>query len=428
MKQEKDIFKIEELNIKDKKGNLKKEASSKVSSTKFFPIFSIAGKEKIFKPLSKTKPLSTPLFSYSEVYWSYLINKYIDKSTPVYSLAYCKGLSKEQPKYYEKGCLVENILNEGEELINIYELFEKFPDPLVDISDYTNYCEVQYDYVPILNSTFFTENKALRSELAKQILCSILRRDANYHYENISLITKNDTIIRVAPIIDVEFSEMFMYPDFKNNHQLRFSYYDEGMQPLFSYNDSLSYEENNLNFLNRLSEGSIYDQTDPYHFSNLVKNLKAIVELEPLVVKDFLSKIKAMQEEVRNLTITFDSEFLSDFSTKDWEATRLIYKEGKSLNDPEYLRKKKEAEKSRITLNQEEFNKKLQKEVLLSIQKLEHVLRLLLNIKEGNIPNLRVYENTTLYGSIERLPEEILEILLPELKNSTNNSPKQKKK
>lgn len=38
-----------------------------------------------------------------------------------------------------------------------------------------------------------------------------------------------------------------------------------------------------------------------------------------------------------------------------------------------------------------------------------------LNIKEGNIPNLRVYENTTLYGSIERLPEEILEILMKKL-------------
>lgn len=213
------IFEITELDIKNKTGNLKKAASSRVSSTKYFPTFRMNNKEKIFKPLSKTKPLSTPLFSYSEVYWSYLINKYIDQETPVYSLAYCKNLSLEQPKYYEKGCLVDNILDEGEELINIYELFEKYPDTLVNISDYINYCEVQYNYVSILNSTFFSERRDLRSKLAEQILCSILRRDANYHYENISLVIKNNKITRVAPIIDVEFSEFFMYPDNENVHK-----------------------------------------------------------------------------------------------------------------------------------------------------------------------------------------------------------------
>ncbi len=425
--EKKDIFKIEELNIKDKKGNLKNEASSKVSSTKYFPIFDIAGKERIFKPLSKTKPLSTPLFSYSEVYWSYLINKYIDENTPVYNLAYCRGLSNEQPKYYEKGCLVDNILSEGEELINIYEFFEKYKDPLVDISDYTNYCEVQYDYTAILNSEFFTKNKELRKELIKQILCSILRRDANYHYENISLIIRDNTISRVAPIIDLEFSEMFMYPDLKERHKVRFSHYDEGMAPLFYYNEDLSYEENSLIFLTKLVEGTVYDQIDSYHFSNLLKNLSAIVILEPLVVEDFLNKIEAMKEEVKRFDIQFSTNFLDKFSSKDWEATRMLYKDGKLPTDKQYLIKKAEAIESRIILDEKSFNKSLKKEVLWNIEKLEQVLKLLMDIKKGEIPNLKLYKNETLYGSVKRIPEENLEALIKEMFVSNHDSYVKKK-
>lgn len=417
-----DIFEITELNIKDKKGNLNKETSSKVSSTKYFPIFDIAGKERLFKPLSKTKPFSTPLFSYSEVYWSYLINKYIDKDTPVYSLAYCKGLSSEQPKYYEKGCLVDNILSKDEELINIYELFERYKDPLVNISDYTNYCEVQYDYTAILNSAFFTKNKELRKELVKQILCSVLRRDANYHYENISLVIKENTITRVAPIIDVEFSEMFMYPDLKERHKMRFSRYDEGMAPLFSYNEDLSYEENRLIFITKLVEGTIYDQYDSCHFSNLLKNLRVIVALEPLVVKDFLNKIEAMKEEVKYIDIQFDAEFLGEFSSKDWEATRMLYKDGKLPTDKEYLVKKRKAEESRIIIDENDFNETLKKEVLWNIEKLSQVLNLLINIKEGKIPNLKSYKNKTLYGSIIRMPENMLKILTKEISKSNCES------
>lgn len=415
------IFEITELDIKNKTGNLKKAASSRVSSTKYFPTFRMNNKEKIFKPLSKTKPLSTPLFSYSEVYWSYLINKYIDQETPVYSLAYCKNLSLEQPKYYEKGCLVDNILDEGEELINIYELFEKYPDTLVNISDYINYCEVQYNYVSILNSTFFSERRDLRSKLAEQILCSILRRDANYHYENISLVIKNNKITRVAPIIDVEFSEFFMYPDNENVHKKRFSSYDEGMETLFSYDENLSYEENYQFYENRTVKGTVYDETDPYHFSNLIKNLKAIVELEPQVTRDFLNKLEAIKVEVEQLNILFDEGFLGKFSSKDWEATRMIYKDGKRTDDEEYQRKRLSAEKSRITLNQNEFNKKLKKEVLWSIQKLEKTLKFLLEMKDKKLPDLKNYKNITLYAPIERLPEDILKILTGEIQKNRKN-------
>ena len=152
-------FDVHDIEITDKIGNLKTESSGVIYSTKFFPVFSIEGEEYIFKPLSKTKPLLTPLFSYSEVYWSYLFHKYIDSDTPNYYLAKCKGIDKENKKYDERGCLVKNILQEGERLINLLELYQKYPDSLVDISQYINYCEKQYDYSDILKSTFFTERR-----------------------------------------------------------------------------------------------------------------------------------------------------------------------------------------------------------------------------------------------------------------------------
>lgn len=48
--------------------NLDVVAQGKVKSEKFFPVFLEEGKERIFKPLSKTKPLYTPYFAYSEVF------------------------------------------------------------------------------------------------------------------------------------------------------------------------------------------------------------------------------------------------------------------------------------------------------------------------------------------------------------------------
>ena len=54
------IFQVKEFDYNNRKRNLESKASGVVSSTKYFPVFEEDGKEKIFKPLSKTKPLSTP--------------------------------------------------------------------------------------------------------------------------------------------------------------------------------------------------------------------------------------------------------------------------------------------------------------------------------------------------------------------------------
>lgn len=352
-----ELFEIKKVNSKNKKRNLDIKASGVVSSTKYFPVFKEVNKEMIFKPLSKTKPFSTPLFSYSEVYWSYLLKKYMDFATPQYQLAYCEGLEMEQPKYYEKGCLVENVLQEGEKLINLLEYFKQKKDPKVSIDDYINYCEVQYDYEPILRSNLFTNRKDLGQELAKQILCSILRRDDNYHYENVSMIIKDGQIIKMAPMMDLEFSEFFMFPDFDNYHNMKKILYEIGTTQDVETDNS-------------------------YQIQNIRKNLKTIVELYPEVVENFLERIILMKEEVMNLEIKFENNFLGEFSSIDWIPTRMIYKEGKKKEDKEYIESKEESEKSRIVLEKERFNEQLKKEVLESIELLSNTLRELLETKK----------------------------------------------
>lgn len=405
------LFDVKEYNVKDKKRNLEAKASGVVSSKKCFPVFEENGKEYIFKPLSKTKPLSTPLFAYSEVYWSYLLKKYIDPKTPQYRLAICKGLTEENEKYYEKGTIVENVLQEDEELINILELFWKYPDTMVDIDGYINYCERQYSYENILNSTFFTTNKDLGEKLAEQILCSILRRDDNYHYENVSLIEKNKKISDIAPILDMEFSEMFMYPDYPKEHKEAFSDFDENSQGFYTYDESKTYEENYDIFLKKLKEGCIYDNHNLHHTANVRKNIKTIVKLYPDLVKRFIKKLELMREEVVNLEIDFNDDFLETFSSNDYQPNKMILKDGMSKTGLSYLTTKKMIEESRIKLDTKEFNKQIKQEVLWSIDKLIETLNLFLDVYNNIIIDIKNYENKTLYGKLERTSEKELELM-----------------
>jgi len=212
-------YKVEEYDYNNRYKNLQIEAQSSVKSEKFFPVFLNNGKEEIFKPLSKTKPLLTPMFAYSEVIWSTIINKYFDKEAPIYRLARCNHYNESVPKYYQEGTIVPSILDEGEKLINLYEYFRDNSDPAVNINDYVNYCMKFYDYTGILNSKIIKERKDLGEQLAYQILLSILKADQNYHYENISFKSKDGRITKLAPSIDHEFSTMFIYLDDINKNK-----------------------------------------------------------------------------------------------------------------------------------------------------------------------------------------------------------------
>ena len=193
-------------------GNLTSEAQGTVKSEKHFPVFLDNGKEMVFKPLSKTKPLSTPFFAYSEVFWSTIFHNYFDPTTPIYHLATCQNIEEEYPNKYHHGTVVEKLGTEKKNLINLYQLCQANKNTLPDISTYINYCEVFYDYTKILDSEFMKQHPGLAESVVKQILCSVLRQDQNYHYENV-LFYQGEEGLEIAPMIDHEFSTMFMYLD-----------------------------------------------------------------------------------------------------------------------------------------------------------------------------------------------------------------------
>ena len=163
----------------------------------------------IFKPLTKSKPFSTPLYAYAEVFWSTIINEYF-MPAPRYELAICEGYEAVNEKYLDYGTAVPMAYKEGESLLNLLEFFRKYPDEKVDIDNYVNYCQMFYDYRDIFEADFLQEHQEMAEQLAMQVLISVLKGDQNYHYENVAfLCDKDGGIISLAPMIDHEFSTYF---------------------------------------------------------------------------------------------------------------------------------------------------------------------------------------------------------------------------
>ena len=80
-------YKVRHYQYKNRIGNLKSEAVGVVSGEKHFPIFP---GNMIFKPLTKSKPLSPPLNPYAYVFWSTIIYEYF-MTAPRYELAIWLG-------------------------------------------------------------------------------------------------------------------------------------------------------------------------------------------------------------------------------------------------------------------------------------------------------------------------------------------------
>lgn len=197
-------------NYAERTGNLKAEAVGVVSGEKHFPVFE---DRMVFKPLTKSKPFSTPLFACAEVFWSWVIDTYFVPA-PLYQLAFCRGYEAECEKYYDYGTVSPMIYEEGEHLLNLLEFFRTYPDEKVQIDDYLNYCQMFYDYTEILEADYFQTHRGIAEDLAMQILISVLKGDQNYHYENIAFVCDaSGQILRLAPMIDHEFSTCFMFPD-----------------------------------------------------------------------------------------------------------------------------------------------------------------------------------------------------------------------
>lgn len=377
-------FKPMNLNVKDKYRNLDVCAKGVVKGTKYFPVFLIDGEEYIFKPISRTKPYATTLFSYAESYWSYVINRFFDDKTPVCRLAYCHGLNGEQAKYYDKGVLVKSIISGNQKLLNVLEYFEMYPDSKVNIKDYINYCMEFYSYKDILDSDFIKNNPSLGEGLAFQILLSILRQDYNYHYENINFIVEDGSIVSVAPPIDFEFSCMFMFPDddFKQN-----MYYEDYLSQLKIVNGA------------QIAIAKFFNNLDMLR-SKCLENIAKIVLDYPDVVKRFLSCLEEFMRNIDDIDISDDYDFIEKVDSNAWEIGYYTFKE----NNPDRLQ---EAYKK---VDYQELDKA---KVFARIK--EQIKR---NIEElGRILNIYIYAVSSGVTDLEHLTFEDL----VELKVKDNN-------
>ncbi len=269
-------------NYEDRITNLSAEAVGVVKGEKHFPVFE---GNKVFKPLTKSKPFSTPLFAYAEVFWSHVINEFF-MPAPKYELAFCKGYEKQIEKYNDYGTVSPMVYGEGESLLNLLQFYRKYPDPKVNIDDYINYCMIFYDYSLILGSEFFRSHRKIAEELAMQILISVLRGDQNYHYENVAfLCNKEENIVKMAPMIDHEFSSYFMFADNEKRHLFWLGKFMDSIQGTPIAEDKFAY-------VSTEKERKVLEASA----SNLHKNLVYIREYFTETTKVFLEKINCLKE------------------------------------------------------------------------------------------------------------------------------------
>lgn len=303
--------------------NLNNQAQGVVKSNKFFPVFRENNQDIIFKPLSKTKPLSTPYFAYSEVFWSTIINRYFDDSTPIYRLAICEHIEDEFESKYHHGTIVNSIEKPNERLINLYELFRDNPDPKVNISDYINYCEKFYSYSDIFDSNLIKENKVLAKSLAFQVLLSILKLDQNYHYENVLFRVSNNEVKALAPMIDHEFSTMFLYLDNLLMNKARF---DSALKSLTASKDT----------------SDIISLLWYESFAVISKNLDVIVSEYKDVAATFLDRLRSFIMELNKEVILLENHnYLTPFNSNNYKIGHALYKDN---NLPEANKLQKELE------------------------------------------------------------------------------------
>lgn len=376
-----DYFKPIELDCKNKYRNLDISARGVVKGTKYFPVFLIDGEEYIFKPLSRTKPLATTLFSYAEVYWSFVINKYFDNQTPVCRLAHCKGLSLEQPKYYDKGVLVKSVTAKNQKLINLLEYFDRYPDELVDIHDYINYCMEFYDYKAILDSDFIKSNPNFGSKLAYQILLAILRQDYNYHYENINFIEENGKIVSVSSPIDFEFSCMFIFPD---NELLQTKYYEDYLW------------QTRIRTKAQISMAEFFNNPDLISSCTL-ENVRKIVSEYPDTVENFLTNLERFIEDIDSIDLEDASDFIGPLNSDAWEIGHYTFKE----DNKEKLQKAKQKVKLK-EIDKDATFKRIKYQVKRSALELKKLLNIYLYAISCGVKDLSNFTLDDLYGLMQQ--------------------------
>lgn len=311
------IFDVLHYNYVDRIGNLQAEAVGVVKGEKHFPVYE---GNVIFKPLSKSKPFSTPFFAYAEVFWSRIIDEYF-MTAPRYQLAFCHGYEAEVPKYYDYGTVVPMIYNEGEQLLNLLEFFRKYPDEKVDIDQYENYCMMFYDYTDILEAAYFQTHKDMAEQLVMQILVSVLKGDQNYHYENIAFVcNKEGEILRLASMIDHEFSTYFMFPDNSVQHMY---WYSELIRSIEGH-EVQDYE---YDYLKNPKERQMMEKSAVC----LHKNLEYIKEHYPEITRRFVEKLNCLEHDLEESPSAFylreNKEYPGTANSYAYMAGKVRYKD-----------------------------------------------------------------------------------------------------
>lgn len=359
-------FSVQEFDYEKRDGNLINEAKCEPKSKKNFPYFYRDGKKIIFKPLSKTKPLTTPFFSYSEVVWSTLMNKFFDEKIPIYHLAKCKGIEDSIPNKYNIGTSVLCVTNSREYVMSIYEYFLLHPEAIVldRIKDYTNFCLDFYDYTFFLETELVKNNPEIGRFIAESVLYSVLRADQNFHYENISFITEDGNINRLCEALDHEFSTMFLFIDSDQKH----SHYLDDYE--------LSINDEYHNYLSDLISSGIITNTGWSIDSKNYNNIKRITELYPDLVETFIDKLMAMIEYLRENPIVLENHgYVIPFSSDYWKVGHARYR-----NHDEAMAKKMESETKLTFIEPEDVSDRINGEILNHSERLKKTLENRLNM------------------------------------------------
>lgn len=336
-------FNVRELDYQKRVKNLDTEAHGVVKSKKNFPVFVENGKEYIFKPLSKTKPLSTPFFAYSEVFWSNIINNYFDPSTPLYKLAICQNYDEDFIGKYHHGTIVESLERQNQQIINLYDLLLNCKDNPLD-KKYINACEQDYDYSLIFDTEAMNDERKLGEALAYQILLSILRLDQNYHYENPLFYSENGKVISMTPPIDHEFSTFFMYLDQITLHKIKYEKAIKNIDP-----------DKKINY---------------YLASITTQNIEKIISKYPHVARRFLENLQRLIQDLETKGIKLvDNNYLTPFNSSNFMVGHSRYKD-----HDEKLAKKLESSIVQHTPDLDTINELINEEIINSCHTLKKVI------------------------------------------------------
>lgn len=355
-------FSIKAFRYKDRIGNLKAESKGVVKGEKHFPVFEDGS---IFKPLTKSKPFTTPLFAYAEVFWSRVINEYF-MEVPLYELAFCEGYGEAVPKYYDYGTVVPILYGKDQHLLNLLEFYRQYPDDCIDIDQYVNYCMMFYDYTNVFETSFFKEHREIAGSLAMHVLCAVLKGDQNYHYENVAfLCDASGEILKLAPMIDHEFSTYFMFPDDHREHV-------HWLVELLRSMDGQEVADGEYDFLSDPQERKLMEQSAVC----LNRNLTYIRDHFPETTAEFLKCLGRFTDDLRKENRHFEIMRAGDYpSTANSSRYRIgmaRYKEHDEelarMYEKQYSGKDKE-------IDFQKLNKMLFREILTVAENMERILQ-----------------------------------------------------